>query len=148
NTHVTDIGTLFRVLAAALFGGAVALLALAAWTLIQRQRGVTTAAPTSLRREEMRKFALENSPLFRFFLPFISGLSTFVGRLGLDPLRQYVHDPYVRAGYPGGLDDDEVVATGLIVSGILTVALGFIVVALLGPALAWLALLGVPLGFM
>ena len=35
-----------------------------------------------------------------------------IQQLGLEPLRQYIHAPYVRAGYPGGLDDDEVVAAG------------------------------------
>jgi tight adherence protein C len=99
-----------------------------------------------MRRAEMRQQALAASPLFRWTLPFISSLSATVNSLGLEPLRQYIHDPYVRAGYPGGLDDDEVVAAGALLSGVFTLAIGFVVVTLLGPALAWLALLGLPLG--
>ena len=91
--------------------------------------------------------ALESSPLFRFLLPFVSGLSATVNKLGLDPLRQYVHGPYVRAGYPGGLDDDEVVAAGILVSTIFTVLGAFLATALFGPAFAWIGLIGLPLGF-
>ena len=134
---------IFRILAAGMFGGAVVLLAMAAWNLIQRQRAVRAGGSlTSMRRAEMRQLALEGSPVFRFFLPFVSGLSATVNRLGLDPLRQYVHGPYVRAGYPGGLDDDEVVAAGVLMSVAFTIDDGFLTVALFGPAFAWVALRG------
>ena len=144
-----DLAIALRLLAAVLFGGAVVLFALAAWNLLQRHRGGlrSGAAPTSMRRAEMRQIALEESPLLRFFLPFISSLAGTVNNLGLDALRQYIHEPYVRAGYPGGLDDDEVVATGILLAMAFTLALAFIATALVGLAFAWIGLLGIPMGF-
>jgi tight adherence protein C len=91
---------------------------------------------------------METSPVFRFSLPIIGALSGMINNLGLEPLRQYVHEPYVRAGYPGGLDDDELVATGALLSVLFTIGLGFLSVAFFGIDLVWLALLGLPLGFM
>jgi tight adherence protein C len=101
-----------------------------------------------MRRAEMRQSALETSPVFRFFIPFITSMSASVNKLGLDPIRQYLHDPYSRAGYPGGLDDDEVIAVGVLVAAGFTLALAFMSVALMGYAFAWIALLGIPLGFL
>jgi tight adherence protein C len=135
--------------AAALFGGAVMLLALAVWFLIQRQRAVRTGSTqTSMRRAEMRQIALNESPLFRSFLPLISSVAATVNRLGLEPLRQYYHDPYVRAGYPMGLDDDEVVALGILLAAAFMLGLGFVVGAIVGVAFVWIALIGIPVGFM
>src|SRR4051794_8903223 len=144
-----DVTLAMKLLAALLFGMAVVLFALAAWNLLQRHRGSfrAGAAPTSMRRAEMRQIGLAESPLLRLFLPVISSLATTVNNLGLDPLREYVHDPYVRAGYPGGLDDDEVVATGILLAAGFTLALAFITTALFGLAFTFVALVGIPLGF-
>ncbi|HEY4330311.1 MAG TPA: type II secretion system F family protein [Phycisphaerae bacterium] len=143
-----DVSIILKFAAAGLFGAAVVLLALAAWTLIERQRALRFGSGlTSMRRAEMRQKALASNTLFAFFLPMISSVSVSANRLGLDPLRQYIHDPYVRAGYPGGLDDDEVVAVGVLLSIGFTLAIGFIVSAIIGPAFAWIALVGIPLGF-
>ena len=140
--------TIIELAAAGLFGAAVVLLSMAAWTLIQRQRAIRSAGPlTSMRRAEMRQQALAESPLFRFFLPIITALSGSVGKLGLDPLREYVHTPYVRAGYPGGLDDDEVLAAGILVCAAFTFFIGFVTAALAGLAFIWIALIGIPAGF-
>jgi len=140
---------LMKFAAAGLFGGAVLLLALAAWYLVQRQRAIRGGTTlTSMRRAEMRQIALNESPLFRFGLPLFSSLAGTVNRLGLDPLRQYIHDPYVRAGYPGGLDDDEVVAAGVLMAGVCTLGVAFVVTAIFGIAFAWIGLVGIPLGFM
>jgi tight adherence protein C len=134
--------------AAALFGGAVLLLALAVGYLIRRQRLIRSGTTsTSMRRAEMRQIALQESPLFRLGLPLISSLAASVNRLGLDPIRQYLHDPYVRAGYPGGLDDDEVVATGALLALGFALGLGFVTAAIVGIPFAWVGLIGLPLGF-
>jgi tight adherence protein C len=143
-----DVALALKVAAAAMFGGAVVLLALAAWNLIQRQRAIRSGAmTTSMRRAEMRQIALGENALLRFFLPLISSLAVTVRNLGLEPLKQYIHDPYVRAGYPGGLDDEEVVAAGVLLAGAFTLAIGFVSMALFGLAFAWIALVGIPLGF-
>jgi tight adherence protein C len=143
-----DAANIMKFVAAGLFGGAVLLLALATWYLVQRQRAFRGGTMlTSMRRAEMRQIAVNESPLFRFFLPLFSSLSVTVNRLGLDPLRQYIHDPYVRAGYPGGMDDDEVVATGVILAGVFALAIAFVTMSLFGIAFAWIGLIGIPLGF-
>lgn len=142
-----ELALALKLLAALLFGTAVVLFALAAWNLLQRHRGGLHVAPTSMRRAEMRQLGLAESPLLRFFLPLISSLAVTVKNLGLEPLRQYIHDPYVRAGYPGGLDDDEVVATGILLSAAFTLAIAFVSAALFGLAFSWIALVGIPLGF-
>jgi tight adherence protein C len=143
-----NVGIILQWAAAGLFGGAVLLLALAVWYLIQRQRAIRSGmTPTSMRRAEMRQIALQESSLFRFSLPLISSLAVSVNRLGLEPIRQYLHDPYVRAGYPGGLDDDEVVATGVLLAVGFVLGLGFVAAAIVGVAFVWVGLIGLPLGF-
>jgi tight adherence protein C len=141
-------GIILQWAAAGLFGGAVVLLALALWHLIQRQRAIRSGStPTSMRRAEMRQIALHGSPLFRLGLPMISSVAVSVNRLGLDPIREYLHDPYVRAGYPGGLDDDEVVATGALLAIAFALGLAFVSAAIVGIGFVWVGLIGLPLGF-
>jgi len=135
------------ILAACLIGAAVVMLALAAGKLVQKRARRSAEMVTSIRRAEMRQAALKDSPAFRYALPFITTLAATIERLGLEPLRQYMHEPYVRAGYPGGLDDDELVATGTLVSMGLMAIIGFVAVAFFGPTMVWLALVGLPLGF-
>jgi tight adherence protein C len=143
-----NVGIILQWAAAVLFGGAVVLLTLAAWTLIQRQRAIRSGTTlTSMRRAEMRQSALHDSPAFRFLLPLISSLAVSVNRLGLDAIRQYLHDPYVRAGYPWGLDDDEVVALGALLAAGFAAGLGFVMAAIMGIAFVWVGLIGLPLGF-
>src|ERR1051325_5320347 len=143
-----NAGTVMQLVASGLFGLAVMLLFVAAMSLVQRQKaGSRSGTLTSMRRAEMRQSAMEGSPVFRATIPFISSLAASVNSLGLDPIRQYVHEPYVRAGYPGGMDDDEVVATGLLLSAAFTLALAFITTGLFGLAFTFLALVGIPLGF-
>ena len=138
-------------LAAGMFGVAVVLLALAAYNLVRKHGGLRVSGSggtlTSMRRAEMRSRALEESAAFRWTLPFVSAAAGTVNKLGMEPLRLYVHEPYVRAGYPGGLDDDELVATGTLLSLVFTLLIGFLCAALFGMSLAWLALMGLPLGF-
>ncbi|HVS73502.1 MAG TPA: type II secretion system F family protein [Phycisphaerae bacterium] len=135
--------------AAGFFGVAVALLAAAAWALVRREQVARAGVGmTSIRRAEMRRQAVADSPAFGLVLPVIAGVAGVVSRLGLDPLRSYVHDPYVRAGYPGGLDDDEVVASGALLSVVFVGAIALVAVGLFGLGFAWMALIGFPLGFM
>ena len=139
--------TIAMILAACLFGAAVSLLALAIWNLVRKRSRRSAEYLTSIRRAEMRQAALQSSPSFRYALPLIMTLAATIERLGLEPLRQYVHEPYVRAGYPGGLDDDELVAAGTLISLVLMAMIGFMAVAFFGPAMVWIALVGLPLGF-
>ncbi|MGN6371212.1 MAG: type II secretion system F family protein [Phycisphaerae bacterium] len=143
------LSLILQIFAATLFGIAVVLLLMAAFRLVVRTTGdVVGASLTSMRRAEMRQRALASSPVFRITLPLIAAVAGTFNRLGLEPLRQYMHEPYVRAGYPGGLDDDELISTGALLSVLFTLGIGFLSVAFFGPLMAWLALVGIPLGFM
>ncbi len=140
-----------KIAAASCFGGAVALLTIAAYRVTQRTRAAGTlrgATSTSMRRADMRQQALRNSEMLRLSMPFISAMGGTVNRLGLDSLREYLHEPYIRAGYPGGLDDDELLAVAVYLGILLTILIGFMAAALFSISWVWLALLGLPLGFM
>jgi tight adherence protein C len=140
--------TILKVFTAMLFGGAVSMLAFAAWNLVKRHRYGRSGAPiVSMRRAEMRQAALAGSPLFGLMLPFVTALAGTTNSLGLEPLRHYVHEPYVRAGYPGGLDDDELVTIGIILAAVFTLVIAFMSAVFFGVGLFWLGLLGLPLGF-
>lgn len=138
-----------RILAAACFGLAAALLVLTASRLVHAE----ASAPhlfggDSMRRAEMRRRAMRNSPLWAMFLPLVAGLARLVGRISPEPLRAYVRQPYARAGYPGGLDDDELVALSLLLGAAFMVLIGFSATVLVGHWLTWTGLLGLPLGFL
>src|SRR5436305_10158718 len=113
-----------KVLSAVCFGAAAALLAVVGYRSLQGDRVVGDApVDPSVRRAERRRRMLENSPLFAFFLVWLRAPAVLVSRMGLTSLRKYVRAPYARAGYPGGLEDDEVVALGMIaalVAGVFT----------------------------
>lgn len=140
---------IFKLLACACFGLATVLLVVVAHRLMAVERaaaGRAVGTGTSMRRAERRRRALAKPGLLAWFYPWLRLLGGLAGRLGLDPLRTYVRGPYARAGYPGGFTDDEVVAIGLLLSVGTVGFVGVSVVILLGPAMVWLALLGVPLG--
>jgi|GEM_PF-1237137 len=142
---------LLKLGAAGMFGVAVAMLTLVAYRLIQRKQesirsGV--AGVISMRRADMREQALRDSLIFRFMLPFIAMLAGPVNRLGFEPVKEYLHDPYVKAGYPGGLDDDELVAVGAMMGVVFTILIGYTAAALVGWGWVWLALLGMPMGLL
>ena len=140
---------LLKILASLAFGVAAALFVLAAQRLVQGSpRGQGGYGGDSMRRAEMRRRALRSSVLFQIALPLIGVLAALVQRMSPQALRDYVRGPYARAGYPGGLDDDEVVATGLALGLCLVLFIGFSAVVLAGPWLAWTGLLGLPLGFL
>jgi len=140
---------LLKLLASLAFGVAAALLVLAAQRLVQGdRRDLAGYGGDSMRRAEMRRRALRGSVLFQIALPLIGLLAGLVRKVGPEALRAYVRGPYARAGYPGGLDDDEVVATGLALGLLLMLFIGFSAVVLAGPWTAWMGLLGLPLGFL
>lgn len=137
-----------QISAAILFGGAAALLAIVVYRLLQSRTVGGGPASVSMRRSDMRRRALENSPLFRFALPWISAIATIISRLELASLRNYFRAPYARAGYPGGLEDDEVISFGVLLSLLLGAIAAFFCVTLIGPSYIWIALCLLPLGFL
>ena len=140
---------LLQILACILFGLAATLLALVAYKLTGGvRRGSTDYTGTSGRRAEMRVRAVRDSMLFRIVAPWLQMLGAMIDGLGLQVLRDYVHAPYAKAGYPGGLEDSEVVGLGLLIGMVITGFVAFSVLVLLTPLWLWLALLGFPVGFL
>jgi tight adherence protein C len=140
-----------RLLAAVCFGLAAAMLGVVAYRGLQAETlGVDADAPTnpSARRAEKRRRAIESSGFFAFCLIWIRAVAIIISRLGVRTLRNYVRVPYARAGYPGGLDDDEVVAIGVMASVAGAVFVGFSTGVLIAPAYAWLGFLALPAGFL
>ncbi len=145
-----DVGPLIlKILACCAFGTATALFVLAAHRMMQVEglEGLVYAG-TSMRRAEVRRRALEKSPVLRAVYPFLRLMAAPVDRLQLSTLRDYVRGPYARAGYPGGLEDDEVVAIGFVLGVFFTFFLGFSAVVLIGVGAAWIGFLGLPIGFL
>jgi tight adherence protein C len=140
---------LIKIIACSLFGLAAFLFVFWLYRLSATvQKGSSTYTGTSGRRAEMRDLALRNSALFRLVVPWLQALGNAVDRLGFNSLKTYVHDPYVRAGYPGGLEDGEVVGLGFLLSLVFTAFVAFSVLVLLPPIWLPLALLGMPMGLL
>ena len=140
---------LLEILACLLFGFAATMLALVAYQLTGGVRpGTGSYMGTSARRAEMRIRARRHSLLFRFVAPWLQAFGVLVDKLDLEILRAYVRGPYARAGYPGGLEDSEVVGLGLLIALVVTGMIAFSVLVLLSTAWLWIALLGLPIGFL
>ena len=107
--------------------------------------GQNAGPTTSMRREEMRDLALASTG-FRLLLPWLNVINGMTRQMNLDFLRTYLRGPYAQAGYPGGLEDDEVVALGLLIGMGVTLFLAFSLAVLFGPAWMALGLMGMPLG--
>ncbi len=142
-------GTILKLLACICFGGATMFFVTMLYRLTQIGSGAGTAyTGTSMRRADMRRKAIGSSALFRLVLPWLHALSTLVTRLRLEPLLNYIRVPYARAGYPGGLEDEEVLALGFFIGIAITIFLAYSIALLLSTSLIWLALFGMPLGLM
>ncbi len=139
-----------KLLASLSFGLAAALFVVVGYRLTDSAANLDARkyTPTSMRRAAQRERSLRSSLFWPMLLPIVRALADPVARMGPVALREYVRRPYATAGYPGGMEDDEVVALGLIIGSFITVFLAFSAVVLVGPAVAFAALLGFPLGFL
>lgn len=138
---------LLLISAAVLFGSATAMLVLVAYKLIDRAPTAISTGGTSMRRAFRRTLALKRSALFRLSLPWIALVTLLTRRLSFEPLLAYIRLPYAQAGFPGGLEDDEVVSLGLILGVLLSIFIGFSATVFGGFSITFLGLLGMPLGF-
>jgi len=138
----------FLYIAPILFGMAIAIVTAVALRTLKSRPMQTTSSQTSMRRQDMRTRALKSSLTFRVILPLIRFLAGPVERLDLESLRHYTRASYAKAGYPGGLDDDEVVALGFLLGILTSLFLGFTIAVLGSATYAPFGLLGVPIGFL
>ncbi len=139
-----------KLLISAAFGVSAMLLAFVVYQLLRaEQRGGTdTPRDPSQRRSERRRRAIEKSPVYALFLAFIRIPAGFIAGMEMERLRRYVRTPYRRAGYPGGMDDDEVLALAFVMALAAGGVIGFLLLAFFGPAWAIFGLLAMPAGFM
>lgn len=140
---------MLKIVASATFGLAAAMFGVVVYQLMRSEKlGSHSYRDVSQRRSDKRQKAMEQSPLYRTFLNMLRVPAGMISRLDLESLRRYIHDPYARAGYPGGLDDHEVVTLGLLISvagGLLT---AFVLGAMAGVQWAVVGLLAMPAGFL
>jgi tight adherence protein C len=140
---------LLKFLSSVCFGAAATCLGVVAYRGLRGEvvEGVLPADP-SIRRAEMRRRALANSPAYAFFLVWLRIPALLLSRLGTTPLRRYVREPYARAAYPGGLEEDELVALGVVLSLAAGLFVGFSAAVIAGPGYAWFGLCALPCGFL
>jgi tight adherence protein C len=136
-------------IAAVCFGTAASLLV---WVIYQLLRSEKiegyVASGTSMRRAENRRKAIASSPLLAMLVLVLKIPAGLISRMDLAPLRKYVRGPYTKAGYPGGFDDDEVVALGMLLSVLVGVFGVFSAGVFFGVASSWIGFLCAPAGFL
>ena len=96
----------------------------------------------------MRRRALASSSLYGFFLVWLRIPAMLLAKMSTEPLRKYVREPYARAAYPGGLEEEELVALGVVLSIFGMLFIGFSAAVVLGPGYLWFGVLGLPVGFL
>ncbi|QOV88000.1 type II secretion system F family protein [Humisphaera borealis] len=141
--------TLVKLISSLCFGMAAALLGFAGYRSLQSDGSASNAnVDPSMRRSEMRRRAMQDSPGITILLAWLRIPATFISRLGLPALRKYVRAPYARAGYPGGLDDDELLSLGVVLGIVMAVFSGFSAAVVFGPQFALLGIGFLPAGFL
>lgn len=138
-----------KLLASAAFGVSATLLGVVAYQL---SKGHAIAGHSyrevSQRRGQRRQKAMDRSPAWRFLLGVLRVPAGVVSRMDLQGLRNYVREPYARAGYPGGLDEDELVALGLLLAVAAGAMTAFVLGVLAGGVWAVLGLPAMAAGFL
>lgn len=140
---------ILKLLASAAFGVSATLFGVVVYKLMR-----STKAPShsyrdaSQRRGDRRQKAMDRSPVYRAFVGLLRVPAGVISRMDVEALRRYIHDPYVRAGYPGGLDDDEVVTVGLLMAVTAGVLTAFVLGVFLGVQYSLLGLVAMPVGFL
>lgn len=105
-----------------------------------KSRGLAQEITESRAQRSRRRHSTPPSGLLSLALPFLP-VFTALGRvLGLTKLRATLAERYARAGFPGGLEDDELVGLGLILGVPLAIVAGVLLSAL-SPLLSPVALL-------
>jgi tight adherence protein C len=104
--------------------------------------GVISESQRRIRRTRSAKA----SGLFGLVLPILPTVAAITRRLpGVDVIRSDLTKNYARAGWPGGLTDDELVAIALLVGAVLCIPLA-VLFGLYDPFLAPLGFIGLLMG--
>lgn len=140
---------MLKLLASATFGVSATLFGVVIYQLMRSEKlGAHSYRDSSQRRGDKRQKAMDASPTYRALIGMLRIPSGMVSRMNLESLRRYVHSPYTRAGYPGGLDDDEVVTIGLMLALLAGILIGFTLGVFAGVAWCPFGILAMPVGFL
>lgn len=113
---------------------------------VPEQLAPVAAMISESQRKIRRERGAKASGLFGAILPFLPVIAHYLGRIrALDSLRADLSKNYARAGWPGGLTDEELLALSFVLGIPLGVLIGFLA-ALYSPYLAPAGVLGVFLG--
>lgn len=107
-------------------------------------RGLATEVAREREQHAGRRTA-SASGLLGFAAPFLPFATALARVIGLGSLRATLAERYARAGYPGGLDDDELLGLGLLLGIPLAIPLALIL-SFVSPLLAPLGIVLVVLG--
>lgn len=131
--------------ACAMGGLCVALLLYVILPFVVAKTTPVTAALDEAQRKVRRERATQQSDLLGFTLTLMPVLVPLVRRLPLGSLRESLAQRYAQAGWPGGLEDDEVLTIGLLLGVVLGIPVGLLLL-LVQPLLAPLGLVLLVLG--
>ncbi len=140
--------------------GAPGLLAIAAFLFASTLGGRLSdeVAPlaaeiSEAQRRQKRQATASSSSLFALALAFLPAATLLARKLGLDgrgaigPPREDMRRNYGRAGYPGGLSDDELYGLGLLIGPAIAAPLAIgLALVIEEPLMLLLLVLGLPLG--
>ncbi|MBL8746317.1 MAG: type II secretion system F family protein [Phycisphaerae bacterium] len=114
--------------------------------IVPEKLGVGVGVISESQRRMRRTRSAGSSGLFGLILPMLPALAAVTSKVpGIDVVRKDLTKNYARAGWPGGLTDDELVAMSLLVGAVLCVPLGALF-ALYDPFLAPLGIVGLLMG--
>ena len=100
--------------ASLLAGLAAGLTSYVGLATLRRQGPPAGRALADKHRRDRRKRAAESSPLFGLALRLLPPFLALTHAVGFRSLRATLEERYARAGWPGGLEDDELVALSLL----------------------------------
>ncbi|MHC4991785.1 MAG: type II secretion system F family protein [Planctomycetota bacterium] len=139
-----DASSMILLAASALMGLAIgfAVYALVVSMHPQAEAAVAALGEAQRRGRRPRSAGADRPGRARSLLPVLVLLSRLVP---LGSVRVSLAERYARAGWPGGLDDDEVYALSVALGAVIAVVLG-LVIALFNPLVAPLGLIGLLVG--
>lgn len=130
--------------ACALFGLSVGMGLFLAVSALRNAAPPVVAIIGDAQRRMRREQARQDSNLYRLVLSVLPAFVP-VARMLPKSVRESVSERYAAAGWPGGMNDDEVTALGIVIGLILMIPL-LLVFLLLKPIVAPLALFGLVIG--
>ncbi|MFG0316633.1 MAG: hypothetical protein ACF8XB_05125, partial [Planctomycetota bacterium JB042] len=133
------------ILASVIFGVAVGLMIFAIGQLLKSTREPVAAVIGDAQRRIRREKARQDSSSYSVFLSLLPVAVGVCRMLPLESVRESLAERYAEAGWPGGLDDDELAAIAMLVGLGLVLPLALLLL-LIEPFLVPASLVGLLFG--